>query len=451
MYASFFYSSSIFFKNYVQISFLPVKSKHGTIESIKLPSGVFMKQLSGTKKIARTLMVISGALFLASCGTTEADSLAKAGSTKNAAPVILKNLSTEIELADKNASDNTRYLMSYLKNYVEGKRILTGIMDCAWSNQINMDAKVYADTGYHTALMGFDFMELTKADSRSWYNPNQFVKAREWWYKGGLIAFCWHWLDPSKRSANEASYAPDKTDFRIPWDSANKKLDTQSKNFEFIQKDLDTVAGYLSQLQKAGVVVIWRPMHEAAGNYGKYNGTGKAWFWWGAEGPEPYIALYRYMFDYFTNEKSLHNLIWLWNGQAKEWYPGDEYVDIVGYDIYEDYRLSHVNHNDRISVYNNLMDWCGGNKMAAISEGGYIPATKPLEESEAKWLFYMIWNDDDTLADDTNDDNDNFWGGTKFNTIADKTTNSFHTAYQIKRGDPELNALFEKMGVSVIE
>ncbi|MCR4954981.1 MAG: glycoside hydrolase family 26 protein [Treponema sp.] len=408
-------------------------------------------------KLTNSLIIIAMVTFiLAGCSTTSTTTTktSSSNSTKNTEPVILDDVTLDIELADKNAGDNTKYVMSFLKNRIYGKHILTGVMDCAWDTKVKMDDKVFADTGYHAALMGFDFMHLTKSDSRSWYNPNQVTKARDWWYHGGLVSFCWHWLDPSKTSANGASYKPEEISFKIPWDSANKKLDTSNPDFEFIKKDLDTIAGYLAQLQKYDVVVIWRPMHEAAGNYGKYNGAGKAWFWWGAQGPEPYIALYRYMFDYFTNQKKLHNLIWLWNGQEKDWYPGDEYVDLVGYDIYEDLRLSSANHSSRDSVYKKLMDWCGSNKMACISEGGFIPATKPLisaNQDDINWLFYMIWNDDDSLADDTTSDNDNFWGGTKFNTIEDKTINSFHTDYQIKRNDPLLDALFAKMDISLLE
>ena len=35
------------------------------------------------------------------------------------------------------------------------------------------------------------------------------------------------------------------------------------------------------------------------------------------------------MYEYFTYTKKLDNLIWVWNGQVKEYYPGDEYVDII--------------------------------------------------------------------------------------------------------------------------
>lgn len=346
---------------------------------------------------------------------------------------------------DKNATENTKLVMQYFENEVYGKRIITGMMDCAWSNDIDMDKKVLADTKKHTALMGYDFMFLTKSDSRTWYRPSQIEKAKDWWNKGGLVTFCWHWLDPSTRSSKGASFRTEETKFRIPWDAEGKKLNTEDKAFTQIKRDLDTVADYLLELQEAGLVVLWRPLHEAAGNYGKYNGSGKAWFWWGDSGPEPYVALYRYMFDYFTNEKGLHNLIWIWNGQAAEWYPGDDCVDIVGYDVYDDANK----HRAAESYYKNLMDWSGANKMAAISEAGYVPATESLKASSAKWLYYMIWNDDDTLADDSKKDNNNFWGGKKFNKAEDKNQNAFDTDYQIKLGDKDLNALFKKMGVSI--
>ena len=45
--------------------------------------------------------------------------------------------------------------------------------------------------------------------------------------------------------------------------------------------------------------------------------------------------------------------------------------------------------------------------------------------------------------------NNNFWGGTKYNKPEDKTTNAFDTDYQIKLGDTDLKALFNKMGVTI--
>jgi mannan endo-1,4-beta-mannosidase len=63
-------------------------------------------------------------------------------------------------------------------------------------------------------------------------------------------------------------------------------------------------ADYLKQLADARVPVLWRPLHEIDGS----------WFWWtDAETPENTAALWRLMFDYFVNERELHNLIWVYN------------------------------------------------------------------------------------------------------------------------------------------
>jgi beta-mannanase len=68
-------------------------------------------------------------------------------------------------------------------------------------------------------------------------------------------------------------------------------------------RDLKGHADYLEQLAKARVPVLWRPLHEIEGG----------WFWWtDSEKPENTAALWRFMFDYFTKERKLHNLIWVY-------------------------------------------------------------------------------------------------------------------------------------------
>lgn len=352
---------------------------------------------------------------------------------------VLMNVSAE--LADKNASENAKKVMAYFEEKVYGKKILTGMMDCAWSSSIDMKAKVVNDTGYEPAIMGYDFIFETKADARIWTSPSQTEKAISWWLNGGLVTFTWHWLDPNAKSGNGASYKPEEIKFRIPYDKETGTLNLKSKEMKTINKDLDVVAERLALMQELGVVVLWRPLHEARGNYGNPWPGANAWFWWGASGPEAYKALYRYMFDYFTNKKGLHNLIWVWNGQGEDWYPGDDVVDIVGYDLYD-----HINKNGAgASYYKDLMKWCDSKKMAAMSETGYVPSTSKLKSSGTKWLYYMVWNDNDNLADDSKSDNDNFWGGTKYNSIKARTTESFSTDYQIKLGDKELQKLFEAL------
>ena len=91
------------------------------------------------------------------------------------------------------------------------------------------------------------------------------------------------------------------------------------------------MAAGLQQLRDAGVVVLWRPFHEMNGD----------WFWWGGQKPEVMIRLWRQMFDYFSQDKHLDNLLWIYapnhGDHTADYYPGDNYVDLVGVDAYTDF------------------------------------------------------------------------------------------------------------------
>lgn len=112
---------------------------------------------------------------------------------------------------------------------------------------------------------------------------------------------------------------------------------------------LDIVADFLASLKGRhgeAIPVIWRPWHEHTDS-GK--GTG---FWWsvGNNSREDFIALWHMTYNYMTEQKGLHNLIWAYSpdlhhlcwgqpGIDKYMYldawPGDEYVDLMGLDAYE--------------------------------------------------------------------------------------------------------------------
>lgn len=100
---------------------------------------------------------------------------------------------------------------------------------------------------------------------------------------------------------------------------------------------LNETAKGLDKFKQANVPVLFRPLHEMNGD----------WFWWGAdnttggslERQKLFVQLYRDMHDYFSKEKGLNNLIWIYSpdrGRPSlvEYYPGNEYVDIVGLDAY---------------------------------------------------------------------------------------------------------------------
>jgi mannan endo-1,4-beta-mannosidase len=96
-------------------------------------------------------------------------------------------------------------------------------------------------------------------------------------------------------------------------------------------QQLDLAAEGLLDLKTNGVVVLWRPFHEMNGG----------WFWWGAQNPETFIKVWRHMFDYYSKNKGLDNLLWVYgpnHGQKiAAYYAGDKYVDLTGLDAYTDF------------------------------------------------------------------------------------------------------------------
>ena len=102
-------------------------------------------------------------------------------------------------------------------------------------------------------------------------------------------------------------------------------------------RSLDALSSHLAVLRDAGVVVLWRPLHEMTF-------INCYWYDCGACGDrEVFKDIWRYMFRYMTYEKGLDNLLWVysvadvgsWNGpEPDSVYPGGEYVDVVGISLY---------------------------------------------------------------------------------------------------------------------
>lgn len=185
---------------------------------------------------------------------------------------------------------------------------------------------------------------------------------------------------PLTASQIEYTVNPDETDFK-----ADSCLVEGTWENTVWKNDLAKVAAHLKELQAAGIPVLWRPFHEAKGNYDVYEeGTG-AWFWWGAAGPEVFKELWVAMYDYMKAE-GLNNLIWVWTDIPdyidSAWYPGDEYVDIVGVDIY--------NKKSVIDIFDKLCETYPS-KMITLSECGNVPTVGDMFNAFAEWSWAMPW------------------------------------------------------------
>jgi len=329
------------------------------------------------------------------------------------------------QLSDPQATAPTRALYTWL-NGIWGKQTLAGQQDLTWDDSVDMAGRVFADTGKYPALMGYDFMNTGQADEPG--KPpaqglRQVDEALAFARRGGLVTFCWHWRDPALLGTKDARRAnfyvrdadPAKnTGFTIP--VAGGRLDTSSPAYRQLDAGIDLIAAELKRLQDAGVPVLWRPLHEASGS------KGDGWFWWGrtrSDGvaqSQAYILLWRHMHERLVRVHGLHNLIWVWNGQDPAWYPGDDVVDIVGWDIYDD--SDNKTYKSQVDIYRRLRAIPGIPKPVALSETSFIPDPDRMQSDGASWLWFTVWNDARAGAGVAA--KDNFWSGDYYNTAQHK-------------------------------
>ena len=292
-------------------------------------------------------------------------------------------------------SPQAEKLLLYMREH-QGIAILSGTMaNVAWNT--NEAAWVHLHTGKYPALNCFDYIHLPFSPA-DWIDYGNISVVENWWKEKGLVSAMWHWNVPAN-SAEPGKYAfywgsgPEETLFDIA-----KINDSSSEEYQTMMADIDKVSGYLKLLRDKQIPVIWRPLHEAAGNMGAYPG-GTAWFWWGAGGAEPFKKLWRLMFDRMTHHHGLDNLIWVWTSQITDagWYPGDDYVDMVGRDIYNESGTTTIK-NDFTTLQERYPD-----KLVALSECGSVAKIPDQWNTGAKWVWFMPWYDYDRTVDSGSD------------------------------------------------
>lgn len=289
-------------------------------------------------------------------------------------PIPAATYQVSAELVNENATDNAKRLMSYLADSY-GTKILSG-QYCDTGINGKEFRVVKEVTGKTPAVLGLDFMEYTPSFAEHGSIGRSTDLAIQCWEQGGIVTFCWHWNAPSKYLTGNwySGFYAEYTNL----DLAKVMNGQDTEGYDLLMQDIDAIAQQLLILQEAGVPILWRPLHEASGG----------WFWWGAAGAEPYIQLYRLLYDKLTNEYGLNNLIWVWNGQNKDWYPGDEYVDIIGEDIYPGERV----YTSQVNKYLEAVDYTEANKMVVLSENGCVFDPDLAVRDGAMWGFWCTWS-----------------------------------------------------------
>ena len=273
-------------------------------------------------------------------------------------------------------------LYNFLKENFGTKTISATMAN--YSTNIDEAVWVNSQTGKWPAMVGFDFIDHTNANQSYIKYSAPITLGQDWWNNNGLVTLMWHWRDPLNKSG--AFYTKD-TNFDV-----SKISDKSSNEYKAMIADIDAIAVYLKQFQAANIPVIWRPLHEASGK----------WFWWGAKGATPCKELWITMFDRLVNYHKIDNLIWVWTSDADDsassWYPGDNYVDIIGMDIY----AGENQHTSQYIAFNKVRKFSNGKKIIALSECGSVPDPAVMKEYGDMWSWFMPWNGDFTRADKYN-------------------------------------------------
>ncbi|WP_179031257.1 glycosyl hydrolase [Paenibacillus kribbensis] len=316
----------------------------------------------------------------------------------------LDPLNVQPVLTDSKATPETQRLMNYLTE-VYGNHMISGQQEIyGGGNDGNTELEfdwIHNLTGKYPAIRGFDLMNYNPLYGWEDGTTDRMIN----WVnnRGGIATASWHINVPRNFTAYQlgepvdwknATYKPTETNFN----TANAVV-PGTKEYQYVKMTIKDLAKQLQILQDNNVPVIFRPYHEAEGN-GGLKGEG-AWFWWASAGADVYKQLWDQIYTELTETYGLHNLIWTYNSYvystSPAWYPGDDKVDIVGYDkyntVYNRYDgLSGVPNEDAItSIFYQLVDLTGGKKMVAMTENDTVPSVQNLTEEKSGWLYFLPW------------------------------------------------------------
>lgn len=291
-------------------------------------------------------------------------------------------------LVNSNASAEAKELMKYMTDNF-GKRIITGQYVSDWRN-IELE-KIYENTLNYPAIRFGDMSQYSvNAAEPVPAEEDDVSAALKWAEKGGIVGYIWHWKAP----LYENEFYSEKTDFDLTnavtdMDVAMlspQKIDelyqegTLTAETVLLIHDIDNVSAQLARLKEKHVPVLWRPLHEASGD----------WFWWGSSGADSYKWLWNLLYKRQTEYHKLNNLIWIWSAQGTDYFVGNAAFDIASVDLYSD----NTDNTSYYKQYQWIYSLTGGQKLIALSECGTLPDMELTFRDRAVWSFFGLWYGD---------------------------------------------------------
>ncbi|TDB81820.1 glycosyl hydrolase [Micromonospora sp. KC721] len=240
-----------------------------------------------------------------------------------------------VRLADERATPETRSLFAYLRAQ-RGKGVLFGHQQTTefgltFDTADGVSSDVRAGVGDYPAVFGWDMSDEGYGSSPG--TPEEkfatYVKLVKAAHRVGGI---------NTISAHMNNFVTGGNYGDTNGDVVARILPGGDHNGEF-REYLDRVARLAHAItddRGRPIPVIFRPFHENSGS----------WFWWGAAhaSPSRYIELWRYTVEYLRDTKKVHNFLYAYSPGGSyggvsdvylRTYPGDDFVDVLGYDSYD--------------------------------------------------------------------------------------------------------------------
>jgi len=268
------------------------------------------------------------------------------------------------------------------------KRVVSGqFADFGNGAKTQLMSDIHDQTGHWPALLGVDYADFGRG-SLTYKTPNK--ACLEYWNQGGLVTVSAHLYNPAN---------PQGGGLRDKGVDLNALLTPDTETHTRWMRELDLLAEGLKELKDAGVVVLWRPFHEMNGG----------WFWWGAKDPEAFIKVWRHMFDYFSKDKGLDNLLWVYGPnhgtKTAAYYAGDRYVDLVGLDAYTDFiDKQHIKGSDEVVALGKPFGFSEYGPHGSTNPPGdydYRRFIEGIMKEFPQTVYFMSWNAKWSLARNT--------------------------------------------------
>lgn len=324
-------------------------------------------------------------------------------------------IAENVALVDAKAIDATKNLYAYLKAVGESDSVIFGHQNDTHHKAGSLgDGFSSSDTkdvtGSIAGVVGIDTLSLTGNEASSWDTPeaDRIAKVaaitREAAGEGAIVTLSAHmpnfglidervktygeadgtetdgekvgyWSVNGEKQYNFSGYTPGTTSGNI----VSRIMPGQDLNYLYTDY-LDMIADYAKAVEGDGITILFRPFHENTGS----------WFWWGAAfcDEQAYINLFRYTVDYMKETKGVHNMLYVYGpgseaANVAEYgarYPGDAYVDMIGYDLYHQVptQASEPGYLESIKKQNGILkDFAQSHgKLYAITETGVADKDK---------------------------------------------------------------------------